>query len=400
MHRRHVVRGHAPDYALLICSVLLLVCGMIIIYSISPALSYRLLGEVGENYFLLRQAFHTLLALIIFTVVAKVPYQNLANYLKWLILASGAAIIMLQIPGIAITENGATRWIGLGPISFQPAELMKLTVVIYMAQLLAKAHKEGRLNKSADGLIPTAVVLATLGILIVILQKDMGTMLVVTAILLGMFFISGVRLLHVGYLTLGTAGAALFAVLLAPHRMSRLLTFIDSSADIQGAGYHINQALIAIGSGGITGLGLGRSVQVYGYLPEAANDSIFAILAEKFGLIGGVIILSVFMFLLYRIYRVVLHAPNMFARLLSGGILLWIASHIIINIGSMLSLMPLTGITLPFLSYGGSSLLFIMMGLGIVFNISRYTKEERGVYESNFGRRWNSWTHHTTTSSR
>lgn len=400
MHRRHVVRGHAPDYALLICSVLLLVCGMIIIYSISPALSYRLLGEVGENYFLLRQAFHTLLALIIFTVVAKVPYQNLANYLKWLILASGAAIIMLQIPGIAITENGATRWIGLGPISFQPAELMKLTVVIYMAQLLAKAHKEGRLNKSADGLIPTAVVLATLGILIVILQKDMGTMLVVTAILLGMFFISGVRLLHVGYLTLGTAGAALFAVLLAPHRMSRLLTFIDSSADIQGAGYHINQALIAIGSGGITGLGLGRSVQVYGYLPEAANDSIFAILAEKFGLIGGVIILSVFMFLLYRIYRVVLHAPNMFARLLSGGILLWIASHIIINIGSMLSLMPLTGITLPFLSYGGSSLLFIMMGLGIVFNISRYTKEERGVYESNFGRRWNSRTHHATTSSR
>lgn len=216
-----------------------------------------------------------------------------------------------------------------------------------------------------------------------LLQRDLGTMLVIAAIALCMLYIAGGRLRHIWLMAGTMLLSGVLAVLIAPHRVARFLTFLDPSADITGAGHHINQALIGIGSGGLFGLGLGKSVQAYGYLPEAANDSIFAIFAEKFGFIGVMVLLIALGLLLSRVMRVVAHAPNSYTRLIAAGVFAWLFAHMVINIGAMLGLLPLTGITLPFLSYGGSSLLFIMTSLGLLFNISRYIsfqsiRENRG----------------------
>jgi cell division protein FtsW len=175
------------------------------------------------------------------------------------------------------------------------------------------------------------------------------------------------------------AGVGALAVAVAPHRIERLTTFLSPNNDIEGSGYHINQALIAVGSGGLFGLGLGKSVQAYGYLPEAANDSIFAIYAEKFGFIGTLLVVALFGYLLIKLAKIVQHAPNTFTRLVATGVFAWIGSHTIINIGAILGILPLTGITLPFLSYGGSSLIFIMAAVGLALNVSRYSLSDRVV---------------------
>jgi cell division protein FtsW len=211
---------------------------------------------------------------------------------------------------------------------------------------------------------------------VVVLQKDMGTAMVIALSTVGMYFAAGMLWRHLGLVAALGAAASWVFIMMAPHRVSRLTTFLDPSHDATGQGYHINQALIAIGSGGVLGLGLGKSIQVYGYLPEAANDSIFAIIAEEFGLLGSIGIIVAFGVLAYRGLLVARSAPDTFSRLAATGISLWLLFQSVINIGAMLALVPLTGIPLPFISYGGTSLIISLLGAGILLNISKYTVRE------------------------
>lgn len=367
-------RGHQADYVLMIVAGILLSIGLVIMYSISPVLSYKLFNSTSRNYYFYGQLFSTFVAITLGLIAARIYFPN---WKRWSVVLLGITIfclILVMLPGISFTKNGATRWIRLGPASFQPAELLKLTAVIYLA-----AWFEARREKMANWrevLVPFSLMFAAASFVIVIVQRDMGTMMVLTAAVFGLYFVAGAPIKQYGALLAGTFAAGVVAILAFPHRMERLLVFLDPSKDPTNTGYHISQALIAIGSGGILGRGLGHSYQIYGYLPEAANDSIFAVIGEEFGLLGALVMLALYFVVLQRGLRIARLAPDTFSRLLALGITLWLGFQALINIAAMLSLVPLTGVPLPFISYGGSSLMLSLIGIGILLNISKYTNRE------------------------
>ncbi len=367
-------RRHRPDYTIVLTCGLLMLVGLIMIYALGPAL------EASAKITVAKQFISVALGALAFIATSLIPLSFWQRIQPALIISTIVTSAILMLPETAITPviNGATRWIVVGPLSFQPSELLKFTLLIYVATFLANRERLGAISNAKETIIPMAGVLAVLGLVVAGVQSDLGTTISIVTIMLTMLFVSGVPIRHLGTLAAGLLGSAIAAILLAPERVERVLTFLNPTADLAGAGYHINNALIAIGSGGIFGLGLGKSVQAYGYLPEAANDSIFAIYAEKFGFIGVLVMFALYGALLFRIIKVVEHSPNFYMRLLASGVFAWIAAHTVINIAAMLGIMPLTGITLPLLSYGGTSLVFMMAGLGLVFNISRYTQFEGG----------------------
>lgn len=376
-----VARAHRPDYVLMISIFVLLAFGLIMMYNINPALSQKLTGSVDQNYYFRNQLVNVLVGLGVWFVASRIPYQKWRDWAPWVLGAAIIGLAALWVPGLAFEKNGATRWIHIGPASFQPAELLKFAMVIYLA---AWFEKRGRDLKSwSDGVVPFGIMLLAASIVVVVFQRDLGTMLVMAFASLGMFFVAGIRWQHflslIGIgLALGWASIAAF-----PHRMSRLATFLDPGKDAAGGGYHVSQALIGIGSGGLFGLGLGKSIQIYGYLPEASNDSIFAVIAEEFGLVGSLLLIGLFGLLVYRGLKIAENAPDVFSRLLAAGITLVFLFQAIINIAAMLALVPLTGIPLPFISYGGSSLVLMLLGAGILVNISKYTtKENRNATSS------------------
>lgn len=365
-------RRHRPDYFLMLLIVILLSIGLVVIYSVSPAISAQLVGDVDPNHFMYRQIMFLVLGFGVFAFTSVVPlsiWNKVQKYIIWFAIIS---FFFLLIPALSINYGGATRWVHIGPINYQPAELLKFGMVFYLALFFSTHIKNGTLNKRSTTYIFLAI-MGAIALEIVVLQKDMGTMIPIVAIMLSMFYLSGVSMKRfisvIGIILIG----ATLAIATAGHRRARVLTFLNPEADTSGTGYHINQALIAVGSGGMFGKGLGRSVQAYGYLPEAANDSIFAIMAEKFGFTGMLIVFGVYGALLLRILAIVIRAPNNYLKLISGGVFAWMSVQAFVNMGAMLSIMPLTGVTLPLLSFGGTSLIFTLAALGIVFHISRYT---------------------------
>jgi cell division protein FtsW len=288
-----------------------------------------------------------------------------------LLIAAIIAAFAVRLFGDEV--NGAYRWIQVAGFSFQAAELIKFALLVWIAGFLTARWREGRLGDFRQTLRPLLIVLAAVGLVVGGLQSDFGSMAVMFAIIGAMTIVAGMPMSRI--LAFGAVVLLLFAVAILPfeYRQQRLMTFFSPAQDCLDAGYQSCQALNAVGSGGLAGLGLGRSVQAYGYLPEAENDSIFAIYAEKFGFIGVVVLLGLFLALFARIKRVVDRAPDMFTRLLVVGVFVWLSAQAVINIGAMLGLLPLKGITLPFISYGGTSVLFVMAALGVVFHISRYT---------------------------
>lgn len=378
-------RGHKADYVLLAVVGGLLAIGMVMMYSISPVLSYKLYGSTSRNYYFFGQLINTAVALVMMWLAARLYYPNWKKYSLLLLGITIITLVAVTIPGLSFTKNGATRWIRLGPASFQPAELLKLTAVIYLA-----AWFESRRQQMANWrevLVPFVLMFAAASFVIVVIQRDMGTMMVLAAAVLGLYFVAGAPLKQYAALLSGTLGLAVVAVLAFPHRLERLTVFLDPAKDPTGIGYHINQALIAIGSGGLIGRGLGHSYQIYGYLPEAANDSIFAVIGEEFGLIGALLMLVLFCVVIQRGLRIARTAPDTFSRLLALGITMWLGFQALINIAAMLSLVPLTGIPLPFISYGGSSLMLSLIGVGILLNISKFTNLEANHADSSQRRR-------------
>ncbi len=376
------MRKHRPDYLWIIAVGILIMLGLVIIYSISPILSHKLLGDVSDNHFLYGQLLHICVGLLGFGLAANIHYSRWSKWLPWLILGCGLSLLLLTIPGLSISKNGATRWVGVGPLAFQPSELIKFTLMIFLA---TRFSQRNQVAGDKAWLKLSVAILTVLAIFVLFLQRDMGTMLIMAAILMGQFYASGVALRQVASLAMLGAGVGVSSIIMFPHRVARVLTFLDPAANTAGSGYHLNQALIAIGSGGLMGLGIGKSIQVYGYLPEAANDSIFAIVGETFGFLGALLILGLFALLIYRGLRISLVAPTRYAQLLCVGVVCWIGAQTLINMAAMLGLVPLTGVPLPFLSYGGTSLVMLMSAAGIVVNISKYT--QRGAYANSARRR-------------
>jgi cell division protein FtsW len=264
-------------------------------------------------------------------------------------------------------------------LSFQTAEFVKLTLLIWAAAFFSTRASKAELTDDKKTFKPTIIVIGVIGFVIAGLQSDLGSAAVMVAIVLLLAFLAGMpikKFIPLGLAVVGLVTVLLLASFVIPslkYRVSRFSTFLHPTSDCQNSGYQSCQALIAVGSGGISGKGLGKSVQATGYLPEAANDSIFAIIAEKFGFIGTTVIIGIYLVIFSRLKRIMLLAPTIFARLIVAGVLAWFSTQTIINIGAMIGLLPLKGITLPFVSYGGTSLLFVTGALGLVFQISRYT---------------------------
>ena len=362
-------RGHRPDYWLPLLAVALLGIGLVVVYAISPGVSK--ISGVSEAYYVSKQFLAIAMGIGAFIIMSKIPYKLWRNYTKFLIICSIVVALAVQFLGSKV--NGAYRWIQIGGISFQAAELMKFTVLVWAADLMAKAKQSGKLDNWQTTLKPLAICLGLIAIVVGVFESDMGSTAVMVGIIGAIVFVAGMpmkRLLSI--LAVILIGVTLL-VSAMPYRRQRLMTFLNPTANCQSTGYQSCQALIAVGSGGMFGLGLGHSVQAYGYLPEAANDSIFAILAEKFGFIGMTMILMIYALFFSRIARIIERAPDDFSSFIVTGILAWFSVQATINIGAMIGLLPLKGITLPFISYGGTSLLFVTGALGLVFNISRYS---------------------------
>lgn len=371
-------RGHRGDYILGLTVFILLAFGLIMMYNISPALHQKMGGN-GADYFR-SQLLNIAVGIVAWVAAGSIYFKQWRRYATALMVLAILGVLALAIPALQLKVNGAARWLQLGPVSFQPAELLKLALVIYLAAWFERRPEEVR--SFWDGVLPFTVMIGITSIIIAIFQRDLGTMLVVALSTLGMFYVAGIRLQHLAMLLAAGVAAGWLAILAFPHRMSRLMIFLDPGKDQTGQGYHIRQALIGLGSGGLFGVGLGKSIQIYGYLPEAPTDSIFAVIGEEFGLIGASIVIGLFGVLVWRGLEVARRAPDMFSRLVATGITLIFLFQAFINIAAMLSLVPLTGIPLPFVSYGGSSLVIMMGAAGLLFNISKYTVKEEVYADS------------------
>jgi len=297
-----------------------------------------------------------------------IPYSNWAKYAKTILLVCFGLLLIVLIPGIGLTRGGAQSWIGIGAFSIQPSEFMKLGLIIFLAVFLSVNQKY--ITSFKKGFLP-ALLLVFTAFGLIMLQPDLGTGMVLVLTCMIMIFVSGARISH--FIGLGLLGLVGFALLIisAPYRISRITAFLNPWEDPLGDGFQIIQSLYAIGPGGLMGVGLGNSLQKYFYLPEPQTDFIFAILGEELGFIGGTILLILFIILFWRGIRVALEAPDSFGRFLALGIVSMLTVQVMINISVVIGLIPVTGITLPFLSYGGSSLTLTLCSVGILLNISR-----------------------------
>jgi len=380
------VRKHRPDYQIILFMGLLILIGLIVLYSISPArvelINANTDSSLDTAHFMERQLLSIGIGVGAFLVAAFLPYnfwQKYASKILWLGIGACVLLSILGLfmdGGLIIKTNGAVRWFNVGFGSFQPAELLKFGVIVFGAVFLARRVKEDNVNSLQASFIPIGIVLATASFLIIVLQKDMGTGITLFGAVLAMLYAAGLNKRLLGMGLLGLLGVGVLLIVTSSHRIERVLTFFSPSDVSDASSYHITQAMIALGSGGFFGKGLGQGVQAFGYLPEAVNDSIFAILGETFGFLGVMVILLLFGALLRRILKTMDATVDISARLMVAGVFGLIATHILVNVGAMTGVFPLTGVTLPFLSFGGTSLLFTMLGVGVVFAISRYTTHQ------------------------
>ena len=360
--------GH-PDYWLIGAVAALLLFGLNMVYSASFVLAHNnpLYGD--ESYFLKRQALWMALGIAGAVVLARLNYQWLQRVSAVGLIVVILLLVAVIMPGLGVSEYGAARWLKLGPLTLQPSELAKLAVIVFFADWLAR--KGEHVGHLSYGSLPFAVILAVVCGLIM-LQPDLGTTAVVAISAIAIFFIAGADLRHFLLGMIG-AGAALWALIqAAPYRVARLDAFLDPEADPLGKGWHSLQSMIAIGSGGIFGVGAGASRQKHYYLFGAHNDAIFAVVAEEMGLIGSVALLAGLCFLVIRGLTVAHRTNDRFGSMLAAGSSCMIAVQAVMNVAVVTSSIPATGVPLPFISYGGSALVFTMVSVGIILNVSQY----------------------------
>lgn len=302
-------------------------------------------------------------------LLSNVHYRHYRKHALYIFIFGLLATLAVFIPGIGMTHAGATRWLDLGITTVQPSEFLKLAYVIYLATWLSGMHRH--VGDWRYGLVPFGIISGITGA-VMLAQPDTDTFLVMATAGLAMFVVAGARVRDL--LVLITCGILLISIIamLRPYVMDRLLTFMDPGADPLGSGYQINQSLIAVGSGGITGRGFGQSIQKFEYLPEPIGDSIFAVFSEEFGFLGVVALLALFIAFALRGFKIAQLGADMFGVLLVTGIITIIMGQAFLNIGAMLGVAPLSGLPLPFISHGGTALLSTLAALGIVLNVSKY----------------------------
>ncbi|MDP9372900.1 MAG: putative lipid II flippase FtsW [Chloroflexota bacterium] len=365
---------HEPDYWLLVTVVALVVFGTVIIFSATIA---KDLGESGGTfYYLRRHLFFVALGAVAFAATMRIDYHAWRRFSVAALIGAILLLVLVLIPGLGAGDHvGARRWLKLGPLpQFQPGELAKAALILYLADWLTK--RGARLRQWSTGLIPFSVLLGVL-VLLVMLQPDLGTSFLLAIIGVAMLLVAGADLRQFGLFLLSGVLAFYGLILAAPYRRARLELFMKSEEELRLAtgGWQLFQARLATGSGGLLGVGLGASRLKYGWLPEAHTDAIFAVVGEELGLLGCACLLALFLLLAVRGYRVALRAPDAFGVLLATGVVSWIVFQALINIGGITTTIPFTGVPLPFISYGGTSLVVIMATMGVLLNISRQTIE-------------------------
>ncbi|HWQ60110.1 MAG TPA: putative lipid II flippase FtsW [Candidatus Fimivivens sp.] len=357
------------DRPLLISVFILLGIGLVMVASAGVA--YGNLRFEDGGFFFKRQLFGVAVGLVALFFFQGLSYKFWRSIAIPLFFGAIGLLVLVLIPGVGTTAYGAARWIQLGPIPpFQPSEVMKLALVVYFAAWFS-GKDPLRKTDFFEGVVPFILMLGIIAFL-VMKQPDTGTLGILFVIAMSMFFAAGARLSHIGLLLVSGFTAVSILVMIAPYRMKRFTVFMDPDHDPSGAGYQIRQALIALGSGGLFGVGLGHSRQKFLYLPEPMTDSIFAVLGEELGLVGCTVVIALFLFFAYRGYRIARNAPDEFGRLLAVGIVSWIVFQAFVNIFAITGLMPLTGVPLPLISYGGTSLAAILAAVGILLNVSKH----------------------------
>ena len=349
----------------------LVVIGLVMVLSASSVQSQREFGSTW-SYFL-RQVIWTFFSVAACVVMSRIDYRRWRPLVPVLLAGSFALLLIVLIPGIGLQVNGARSWIGRGMFRMQPSELVKLALLLFCADLLARRHN--RMEDARLTLVPVLVVVGVTAVLMM-LQPDLGSTMVMGAIVFSVLFVAGVPLGRLaGVFTVGSAGALVLA-LAEPYRRNRLLAFLDPSKDPGNTGYQINQSLMGVASGGLLGVGLGESRAKWGFLPNAYSDFIFAIIAEELGLLGAMLVVGLFLAFGVVGIRAALRAPDRFGTLVAAGITAWVLAQAFVNIGGVVGILPITGLTLPYVSYGGTSLLVMMSATGLLLNIAAHGGEQ------------------------
>lgn len=359
----------APDIWMIASILLILAIGLVMVYSASAVLAYNEFGDA--YYYLKRQLLFAALGVGAMFFMMRVHYATWKQTANLLLIVCFALLVLVLVPGIGVVRGGARSWLGISSFGIQPSEFMKLAMVVFLAKMLA--DRQQQIVHFTTGLLPPLGIMgAAFGL--IMLQPDMGTGAVMVGASLLVIYTAGARGIHLASLAMVGVAGLVGLIAAAPYRLQRITAFLDPWQDPLGAGYQSIQSLYAIGPGGLVGLGLGMSRQKYNYLPEPQTDFIFSILAEELGFIGGAILILLFLVLVWRGLRTAITAPDLFGSLLAVGIIGIVGVQVLINIGVVIGLMPVTGITLPLVSYGGSSLTLLLTALGILLNISRYSR--------------------------
>lgn len=357
-------KNSAPDYFLAAVCLLLLMSGIIILASVSAVFSLKTFDD--SAYFLKHQLIWGLLpGIIIGLILYKIDLSLIKKWAPFVLLINLIFMVMVFLPWTGFRMEGSSRWVNLGFTSFQPSEFLKLTFIAYLAVWLSGQSSRQKFF----------AFLAVIGLisLLLVLQPDASTLGVIVLTSIIMYFSINTPLLHTAFLLMGGALGLFLLIKFSSYRFERFLAFLHSGFEPMGSGYQIKHALIAIGSGGITGVGLGMSAQKHGFLPQIISDSIFAVFAEETGFIGALFLIVLFLIFAWRGFKIAKESKDNFCRLAALGITAWIIIQSFVNIGAMIGVLPLTGIPLPFISYGGSSLVTTMAGIGILLNISKQT---------------------------
>ncbi|MDO8558780.1 MAG: putative lipid II flippase FtsW [bacterium] len=361
-------KGH-PDYILLSTIVILILLGIVILASVSASISQEKFGY--PTFYLFR---HLLFGILPGILLGLAAYKiSLTRWKKWsafFLLANLVLMAAVFIPGLGITLKGATRWMNLGLTSLQPSEFLKFSFIIYLANWLSSLRERGR-KKIHETLMGFLIIVGLIS-LFLYLQKDISTLVIIIACGILIYFISGTPIKHtLGIILGGLAALALF-IKFEPYRLDRIRVFFDPYLEPMGIGYQIKQALIAVGSGGLFGKGIGMSLQKLGFLPEPMSDSIFAVFTEEAGFFGASVLILLFLIFAWRGLKIFKKTTDGFCQLACMGIISWITLQAFVNIGATIGILPLAGIPLPFISYGGSAITAELIGVGLLLNISRH----------------------------
>ncbi len=370
-HSSETVRS--GDVALVLAALMLVSYGLIMIYSTGVAVAERTYGD--SFYFVKRHLLNLLVAGAAFYVGYRIDYRRWRAWIPWMMVGMLVLLLAVMVTHYGASVKGGRRWLRVAGFGFQPAEFLKVVLVFYVASYLER--KQALLGSFTKGLIPTFLITG-LYLFLVLLQPDFGTVVLMAMTVLVMLFLGGGRVAHIiaSILSVGMVGALL--VSMEEYRMKRILAFLDPWSDPWNSGYQIIQAFIAIGSGGWTGRGLGMSRQKLFFLPEAHTDFIFAIVGEELGFLGVLLLLALFTVFLWRGFWVAWNVQDTFARHVASGFTTLISLQVLFNLCVVTGLMPTKGISLPFISYGGSSLMTTMLITGILLNISRNVSAQRG----------------------